>query len=158
MAKKNLIKTAETKETSKKERDWKPKFLAALAESGNVGLACRFGSVARATVYRYRNTDVKFAEAWDDAIDEATDSLELELRRRAKDGVEEPVYYLGEVVGHVRKYSDTLLIFYLKAYRPERFRDTSPKQIADEITKRLGDASPTDLGASRDAFKGGGAT
>lgn len=50
-------------------------------------------------------------------------SLEAEARRRAMDGVDEPVYHKGEVVGHVRKYSDTLLIFLLKAHRPHKYRD-----------------------------------
>ena len=53
----------------------------------------------------------------------ATDTLEMEARRRASLGVEEPVYYQGQVVGYVRKYSDVLLMFLLKAQRPEKFRD-----------------------------------
>ena len=47
----------------------------------------------------------------------------MEARRRALTGVEEPVYYKGEAVDRTAKYSDTLLIFLLKAHRPEKFRD-----------------------------------
>ena len=39
--------------------------------------------------------------------------------RRAKDGVEEPVYYRGAVVGETRRYSDTLAMFILKSKRRE---------------------------------------
>ena len=49
--------------------------------------------------------------------------LEAEARRRAAIGVDEPVFYKGEVVGHIRKYSDTLLMFLLKAHWPEKFRE-----------------------------------
>ena len=37
-------------------------------------------------------------------------------------GVEQPVFYKGEVCGLVRKYSDVLLIFLLKGLRPEVYR------------------------------------
>ena len=49
--------------------------------------------------------------------------LEAEARRRAAIGVDEPVFYKGKVVGHIRKYSDNLLMFLLKAHWPEKFRD-----------------------------------
>jgi hypothetical protein len=39
------------------------------------------------------------------------------------EGVEEPIVYQGEITNTVRRYSDTLLIFLLKARRPEKFRD-----------------------------------
>ena len=38
---------------------------------------------------------------------------------RARNGVEKPVYYRGEVVGSVRTYSDSLGMFLLRAKRPE---------------------------------------
>jgi len=41
--------------------------------------------------------------------------------RRARDGVEEPIFHQGKNVGTVRKYSDTLLIFLLKSHKPERY-------------------------------------
>ncbi len=39
--------------------------------------------------------------------------------RRAKDGVAEPVFYQGQVVGETRRYSDTLAMFILKSKRRE---------------------------------------
>ena len=46
------------------------------------------------------------------------------MRRRAVEGVEEPVgWYKGEAGGVVRKYSDTLLIFLLKGRKPEMYRE-----------------------------------
>ena len=51
------------------------------------------------------------------------DVLEDEAVRRAKEGVEEPVYQGGKLVGHVQKYSDTLLIFLLKGAKPQKYGD-----------------------------------
>ena len=45
--------------------------------------------------------------------------LEDEARRRAVDGVDEPVFQQGKQVGTIRKHSDTLLIFLLKGIRPQ---------------------------------------
>src|SRR5205807_601275 len=45
--------------------------------------------------------------------------IEAEIRRRAMEGWDEPVYQQGARVGTVRKYSDTLLIFYAKRRMPE---------------------------------------
>ncbi|MDG9966943.1 terminase [Achromobacter mucicolens] len=71
---------------------------------------------SRSVVYEWRMADEEFAKAWDQAIRVATLGLEDEARRRAQDGVDEPVFYLGAECGTVRKYSDTLLIFLLKAH------------------------------------------
>lgn len=62
--------------------------------------------------------------AGEDAIETGTDLLEDDVRRRAVDGVEEPLFHQGKKVGLTRKYSDTLLIFLLKARRPAKYRDS----------------------------------
>jgi hypothetical protein len=54
----------------------------------------------------------------------AADRLEEEAWRRAVDGVDEPVgFYRGKPSAWVKRYSDTLLIFLLKALRPEKYRE-----------------------------------
>jgi hypothetical protein len=88
-----------------------------------VSLACRAAGVGRATVYRLRDGDEKFAAAWDEAAEDGTVLLKLECRRRAVEGVDRPVFYKGQQVGTVKEYSDRLLIFLLKAARPEKYRD-----------------------------------
>jgi hypothetical protein len=106
------------------KKGWRPAFLEALAGSANVRAACAAAGVGRSTAYDHRGRDGRFAEAWDDALDEACDVLEAEARRRAVKWTERPVYQGGERVGAVREYSDTLLIFLLKANRPEKYRDS----------------------------------
>lgn len=102
---------------------WQVKFLKCLAEKGNVSAACRKAKIDRKWAYEKRDRDPLFKEAWDEALEVATEALEEEARRRAKDGVLEPVFYLGGKVGSVRKYSDTLLIFLLKAHKPNKYRE-----------------------------------
>ena len=43
--------------------------------------------------------------------------------------MDEPRFYEGEVCGYVRKYSDTLLIFLLKARRPAKYQDHFVEQL-----------------------------
>ena len=57
--------------------------------------------------------------------------------RRALEGGEEPVFYQGKIVGSVRKYSDTLLMFMLKARRPERYRDRVGVDVAEDVRALL---------------------
>ena len=134
-----------TKITAKKKRE----FLAVLLERGNVSAAARAVAVSKSTLYEHRKADPQFAAAWDDVKEEFLDGLEEEAARRAKEGVEEPVYQGGKLVGHVVKRSDVLLMFLLKGGRPEKFRERheftgaegSPlmQPIADAILKIYGD-------------------
>lgn len=110
------------------------KFLAALAQGDSVAGACRASGIARRTAYRWRVGDDDFLEAWEDAIDEGTDLLEDEARRRAVEGVEQPVMYQGKQVATVRKHSDPLLIFLLKGRRPEVFGEGGGRQRRPPVT------------------------
>jgi hypothetical protein len=125
--------------------DWRPKFLTLLASEGVVSSAASLCGVALKTVYRERERNPEFAEAWKAALDVATDTMEREARRRAIEGVHEPVVYQGQLAyvavdtkGEycppdapgarlipltIKKFSDTLLIFLLKGRRPEVFGD-----------------------------------
>ena len=78
---------------------------------------------SRTRVYALRKANADFAAAWDDALDEAVDMLELKACRRAIEGVAHPVFYRGRVVGEIRRHSDTLLMFLLRALRPQRYRE-----------------------------------
>lgn len=98
-------------------------FLDALARTGNVSESATLAGIGRSAAYDWRRDDSTFAADWEAAVDEAADRMEREALRRAVEGVDEPVFYQGEEVGHVRKYSDTLLIFLLKAARPEKYRE-----------------------------------
>lgn len=101
----------------------KARFLEALAETANVTLACKACNASRQSAYDRRAADPKFKEQWDVALEIGIAALEDEAHRRAFAGFDEPVFYQGKTCGHVRRYSDTLAIFLLKAHRPEKYRE-----------------------------------
>jgi hypothetical protein len=97
--------------------------LEALERTGVVAYACEQADVDRLTVYKERQRNEEFALAWADSEERGTELLEAEARRRAAIGVDRPVFYKGKEVGQVREYSDQLLMFLLRARRPEVFRE-----------------------------------
>lgn len=129
----------ETPEThrARARETWQEKFLKAFAETGVVSDAAKVCGRSRATVYRERDRNEEFAAAWDDANEVAADVLEREAVRRAVEGVDEPVFHAGQEVGAVRRYSDRLLEFLLRARRPEKFRDNHRHEVAGEATVRF---------------------
>jgi hypothetical protein len=116
------------------ELEPRARFLAKLAAGYSIAAACRAERIGRRTAYDWRERDEDFAKAWDAAIEEGSDILEDEARRRAHDGVTKPVYQGGALVGVVREYSDTLLIFLLKARRPQKFRDNVKVDVSGKLT------------------------
>ena len=105
------------------KKHWQPVFLNLLGKNGNVSLSAHESGIARQTAYDARDRDKAFSQAWEDAMEQASDVLEREAWRRAAEGVKQPVFYRGEVVGHVRKYSDVLLMFLLNGARPDKYRE-----------------------------------
>src|SRR5579863_6501592 len=101
---------------SKLNPETRQRFCSILADGGSVTSAAQAIDVSRAALYKARDADPEFAAAWDEAIESGTDALEDEAVRRAKNS------------------SDTLLIFLLKARRPERFKD----RVATEHSGAVG--------------------
>ena len=116
-------RTSRTPKRGKPPKDWRVVVLTALSRSGNVRWSAERAKVGRTKVYEHRNADPVFAKAWDEATDNAIDTLEQEAWRRARDGTLKPIYQGGDKVGAVREFSDVLLIFLMKANRPEKYRD-----------------------------------
>ena len=115
-------------------------FLKALAETCNVTAAARQIGMSRRAMYDKRDADTEFAEAWDNAVEQGIDTLEFEARRRAYEGVDEPVFHRGEECGHVRRYSDTLLMFLLRSHRPEKYRERYDVSALPPSAPTLADA------------------
>ena len=115
------------------------RFLIAYAVHGTISASCKAAGISNSQYYHWkhaaegedaREEDKKFLEAFKEAEEVAFDSMEEEARRRAVDGVDEPVYQTGRLVGMKRVYSDTLLMFRMKAKRPQQYRDNAaPQQI-----------------------------
>lgn len=99
-----------------------------MAEYGNITTAARIAGVDRRTVYKWQEHDDVFTAEFRDAETKATETLEAEARRRAVEGVDKQrrVYdNRGNLIDEYTEttYSDTLLIFLLKARAPEKYRD-----------------------------------
>lgn len=117
-------------------------FLEALGLSGVIVTACRAAGISRQLVDYWNEHDAEFNVRYGIARREADDRIRAEIHRRAIVGTERPVYHAGKLVGHIREYSDTLLIFLAKARMPEEFRekverrpehDTIPLSLIDEV-------------------------
>jgi hypothetical protein len=74
-------------------------------------------------LYSYRKKDETFRKEWEEAHEMGIDSWEREGLRRAVHGVDKPVYQGGQLVGYVKDYADTLLMFMLKGARPGKYRE-----------------------------------
>ena len=111
----------------------KPAFLAAYAECGTITQAAEIAGIDRVTHYRWLKDDPEYAKAFEEAHEKSVERLEQEARRRAVEGWEEPVFHKGKVVGKVRKYSDTLLIFLLKGAAPDKYKD----RVANEHSGKI---------------------
>ena len=92
-------------------------FLASIRAEGNIARGCRAVEMSRSTIRQWRQNEV-FERDFRDAMDEYIDDMEHDADVRAKgwDEVRED----GSVI---RKHSDVMMIFKLKGYRPEVYRD-----------------------------------
>lgn len=89
-------------------------FLRALAETGRIEKACKLAGISPQAARNMRKRYPSFAAAWDRALAKAEPTLEQIAVDRAVNGVSEPVYHGGEVVGHRKRYSDSLMRDVLK--------------------------------------------
>ncbi len=116
-------------------------YLAALREGATHKRAAKDSGVSYSTWNRYRKSNPWFEEFIEEAIEEGSDELEEEATRRAVKGIDKPIVYKGEITGYTKEYSDTLLIFLLKARRPEKFRErqevqhTGPDGLAERMAE-----------------------
>lgn len=102
-----LPKVTDEQKLSLKVTDpYKLTCLQLLRESGgNVSRAAEALQISRQAIYKWRDTDPAFAEAWEDAIEFGTEHLEEAVYKRAV------------------TISDTLAMFMLKARRPLVYRE-----------------------------------
>lgn len=100
--------------------------------TGLVQAAADAAGCSRNGIGRWRRDNPDFAIAWQNARDTIADIHEDELHRRAVTGIDEPIFYKGENVATVKRYSDGLLMFALKGLRPTRYRDTTRMEMAGD--------------------------
>jgi len=105
-------------------------FLECYREMGVIKRACEVAGVGRSSHYEWMEANPEYQRAFESAQEDAADSLEAEVYRRAVKGVKKSVgWYKGVPGGHVREYSDILLMFQLKALRPEKYRERHDVEV-----------------------------
>lgn len=124
-------------------------FLKSFADVGIVLPACEAAGISRSTYYKWRDLYEEFDIACEEALQEAIDRAEMELRTRAVQGIEEPVLFKGEPVWKrdpntgdilldddfnpipftINRRSDRLLEIYMKAQR-QQYRDKGAMEIS----------------------------
>jgi len=149
-----IVRNAPVKRLNQKEcrAIQKKAFLEAFENNPSFTMAAETAHVDRKSIFNWRQTDKAFADAIEKIKPNAKvnylETLEEEARRRAKDGIDKPIYYRGELVATIKEYSDTLLMFLLNGAAPEKYhrervevtgRDDGPiviKVVYDDRDKR----------------------
>lgn len=130
----------------KRRKDgWSPDkqraFIEALADSGSVATAALTVGMSESSAYRLRRAPgaEAFDRAWSAAIDAASKKLLDAAFERALVGTDEPVFDRdGNRVGRRLRQSDRLLMFLLRAYGPDCFRNTAaPRTSAAPVAEAL---------------------
>lgn len=143
--------------TVKQRLEAQAAFLEAYEHTANILRAAEQTEISREIVYYWLEHDERFLFAYNLADAAANAHIEAEIRRRAMEGVQEPLISQGQLVYEyepvldedgnqkydskgkpiyqrgalltVRKYSDTLLIFYAKRRMPE-YREKSQVDVS----------------------------
>lgn len=95
--------------------------------------------------------DPEFQAKFSLANQEVTEKLESAMIGRALNGVDDPIYQSGKLVGHRKQFSDDLLKMALRARDPDKYRDVIKhefdeklaQQMASEFIKAVRRAAPT---------------
>lgn len=90
-------------------------FLDALRATYSVHHAARAAGICRSTAYNWRREDSEFAQAWEDALEDAVDVLEQSMFERALGG------------------DTTAGIFLLKGMRPEKYKARVASEHSGEL-------------------------
>lgn len=122
----------------KRRKDgWSPDkqraFIEALADCGSVVTAAQRVGMSEASAYRLRRSPgaEAFDRAWSAAIDAASKKLLDAAFERALVGTDEPVFDRdGRRIGRRLRQSDRLLMFLIRAYGPDCFRDSGRDRSA----------------------------
>jgi hypothetical protein len=122
---------------------WTPErqrgFIEALADTGSVEAACKAVDMSQPGAYHLRRQPgaASFRKAWEAALQLGVQRVEDVVMDRALNGVEEPLYSYGKLIGTRRRYNDRLLMFILRNRAPDRFAEGKPKGMNAVDTMEL---------------------
>ena len=144
-------------------------LLLALGKCASIKQACILTGIDRRTVYKWKASSKTFAAALELASEDANDTVDDEIVRRAIEGIEEPLVSMGTVVYDEelvydaygkpeldakgrqktqrgakimhKKYSDGLLLALAKS-RMKKYRDREDLDLLEQISKQTGGTIP----------------
>ena len=119
-------------------------YLTAYARLGVIRQSCVAAEIAHSTYYEWLKNDPVFGDAVENAREVCIETLEQEADRRAVAGIRRYKFYQGKPILHPETgkpyyehiYSDVLLIFLLKALKPEMYRE-GYQQSDEEINRDI---------------------
>jgi hypothetical protein len=117
-------------------------FLTSYELHGSITAAADEAGSQRTLHYRWLDNP-EYKAAFEQAEENACQAVDREIRRRAVEGIEEPVVYQGRIsyervrVGKkyvkkpvtINRKSDILLMFYAKSKRPNVYRDNAKVEL-----------------------------
>lgn len=107
--------------------------LSLYSELGTIGACLKAAKVDYRTYLRWKE-DPEFVFMLNEAQQQFNSKIEMEMLRRAVDGVDEPVVSAGRYLGTKKKYSDDLIKVIARAHQPEKYAD-GRKGIGAELSK-----------------------
>jgi hypothetical protein len=135
---------------------WTPErqraFIAALADTGCVGIAARMVNMSQASVYQLRRQPgaTSFRAAMEAAQTLGLQCVKDEAFDRAMNGQLVPVFVGGKLMGFRRKKNDRLLMFILRHYGQDAAgRRTTINYFSTRATAAAGAAAPSGSGPTR---------
>jgi hypothetical protein len=139
-----LIERVNTVATGVVVRRKKEAFLREYAQRGIIQAAADAVGMHRNMHGHWMEQDPAYKEQFDAAGEAAADALEAEIHRRGVEGTETPWHYVPAVYSEggtllkneqiltKKQYSETLLIFRMKALRPDKYRDNASMGIGPD--------------------------
>jgi hypothetical protein len=113
---------------------WRPRFLSALSASCSFTFAARAARISYNTFKVHQKNDPEFARQVAEAEEEAVELLHAQCFKAALEGVSEPVYFEGKIVGHTRKFESRMAIELLRAHMPDLFKRPGAKVSVNTST------------------------
>jgi hypothetical protein len=123
-------------------------FLEAYAKAGIISPAAAVAGISLDTIYSWTTQDTYgFKARRAEAESIALGVLEMEIHRRAVEGIDKDIIYRGEKCGTTKEYSDNLLMFrtkrldpkYKDNFVPSEARPTTATQINIHLSSASGE-------------------
>jgi hypothetical protein len=97
--------------------------------AGGYMFALRAAEVCYNTFRAHERNDPEFALQVREAEAEGAQLLHDVCWKRVTEGDLEPVYWQGQIAGHIRRFDTRLQIAFLRAYMPDRFKTPGQAQV-----------------------------